>query len=141
MFKYANVQNGKVKSHQESSNETNAPHLILVTSYPPIGSTYSLGVFTDPVIEIIVVDPIRIISVRAFFERLPSTARKSMTASTNADVIDILKGIQLIDYVDLDGLLVLRDLGVLVQAGELTQIQADAMLVDGQVYEAYNGTL
>lgn len=89
----------------------------------------------------VVNDDIRIISLRAFFERLPSGVAVSIDESTNLDVKTVNAGLKLSAYVDLDSFIVLRDLGVLVQESELTQEQADAMQVNGQVYEKYSGVL
>lgn len=85
--------------------------------------------------------PIRVISVRAWFERIPKTARKAIRKSQDEDVIDVMEGLGYVTYVDLDSLITLRDVGILMTAGLLTQEEVDSMLVDGQDYEKYNGVL
>ena len=126
---------------------------VWVDGAPEINARYKqqVGEFYNgtPVWEIRVNTPItpeplpaiRIISLRAFFERLPSGVGVSIEESTDVDVKTVNIGLKLTGYADLDSFITLRDLGVLVQKSELSQEQADAMLIDGQIYEKYNGVL
>lgn len=88
---------------------------------------------------------IRIIGVRSFVERIAAIDKailKSIRKSANEDVQLVMDGLNYYStYVDLDHPITQRDLNTLVAAGELTQAQADSLLVDGQDFEAYRGTL
>ncbi len=84
---------------------------------------------------------IRVIGVRAFFERLPKRARKLMKKSKNEDVKDVVEGMNYLNYVDLDSPITTRDLSTLVTATIITQAEADSLLVDGADYEKYNGVM
>lgn len=85
---------------------------------------------------------IRVIGVRAFFERMPKAARKKIRKSTDEDVQDVIGGMDYLNYVDLDSPITTRDLATLVTKNMLTQEVVDTkMIVDGEEYEKYNGVM
>jgi len=95
-------------------------------------------VFTAPAP---VPEVIRIISRRAFFERLPDGVAVLINESTNPNVKKVNIGMNLSNYVDLDSYPAIHDLGELMLAGMITDVQMVGMLVDGKIYEKYNGVL
>ena len=89
-----------------------------------------------------VADSVRIISVRAFFERLPKAAAKAIKKSNDEDVQYVNSGLAYVAYIDLDSPVTTRDLTTLMDASILTQDEVDNLiLVDGESYELYKGVL
>ena len=85
---------------------------------------------------------IRIIGLRAFFERIPKASRKLIRKSNEEDVRDVMEGMRYLNYVDLDSPITTRDLNTLLAYGMITQDDIDTkLIIDGQVYEKYNGVL
>ncbi len=86
--------------------------------------------------------PIRVISLRAFFERIPSASRKLIKKSNSEGVQDVMEGLRLSTYVDLDSPITTRDLTTLITEIMVTQDEVNTLiLIDGQEYEKYNGVL
>lgn len=108
--------------------------------------------FTEPTI---VVSVIRIITVRALKQRLSIAERHAVRNTSNIYVEDIYDDLVGSAYVDLDDDKVAQGLGVVLNnlttidniqdpriktvLNEVTRLAE--LLIDGQVYEQYNGTL
>lgn len=90
-------------------------------------------------------EPIRIITVRAWFERFQAIDNrivKNIRKSQNEDVQSLWEGMKYFtSYIDLDSPIIDRDLAILVTANEITSTEAVTMKIDGVEIEKYNGTL
>lgn len=95
--------------------------------------------FHEPVV--LEYDPIRLISVRAFMQRLAQTERTDMRNSTDDIIVDMMDDLRMSTYVDLDGASLLPGLGYANSLGLIAAHQLVDMVIDGTEAESYNGVL
>jgi len=87
------------------------------------------------------VPAIRIITVRAFMQRLLQSERIALRASTDDMIVDAMDDLRMSTYVNLDDNGMAAGLGYLVAQGLIAASQATDLLVDGTEAEAYRGVL
>ena len=84
---------------------------------------------------------IRMITTRAFMQRLSQSERIALRASTNDIVVDMLDDIRMASYIDLDNAALAAGLGYLDSLGLIATAQVTDMVLDGTELEAYRGVL
>ena len=117
------------------------PDYVDVTSIPcGIGWTDNEdGTFSAPAA---IVNPAsRIISTRAFMQRLSQAERIALRGSADDIVIDMMEDLRMASYVDLDVAMLAVGLGYIESLGLIATSQLTDMSIDGTAAEQYNGIL
>ncbi len=138
MFSYALVFSGVVVGLQQSSSEIlNAKDLMLVVGdMPEMGSTYSDGIFTAPVV---VIAAIKHITLGAFRSRFTLAEKVSIEDAAKIDtaVSVISADLNHSSFIDVDSLELQWGLALYVDKGLLTSDRLSILLADGTPSEAY----
>jgi len=90
---------------------------------------------------VLTVDPIRIITVRAFMQRFTQAERIAMRASVDDIIVDMMEDLRMASYVDLDDATLAAGLGYVNYITLIAAPRPAEMLVDGTLAEKYSGIL
>ena len=129
-FKYAHIENNKVIAHQSAQKAINAPHLVLVDSFPELLSDYDelTKVFTAPVVE---VESIREITLAAFRARFTFTEKIAIESSVDAGIRVLEKDLTARSTIRLDFQQLQDGLDYYISQGLLAPMRKAELLADG----------